>query len=154
MGGESPSTLLFSLSVCDAMAPACVMDGLLVGPYDLRAPDEVLARTSPPSAGQDLVGLPEFRACGASGLRLPRLAATEADYRFRLAAIRGTSFMAPDPTWPACLVRQSVVGSRLRGPSAQPFLPAQVFGETPHPAGLIQHLPVCFGVGVSEGLFF
>ena len=64
------------------------MDGLLVGPYDLRAPDDVLARPGPPSARQDLVGLPEFRACGAGGFHLPRLAATEADQRFRLAAIR------------------------------------------------------------------
>ena len=94
------------------------MDGLLTGLHYLRAPDKVLARIGLPPARQDLVGLPMFGACGESGLRRPRLAAAEADHRIRLATIRGNSFMAPDPACPACLVGQSIVGPRLRGPSA------------------------------------
>ena len=73
------------------------MDRFLVSSHYLWAPDEVLARPGLPSARQDLVGLPELRTCGASGLCFSRLAAAEADHRIRLAAIRGTSFVAPDP---------------------------------------------------------
>ena len=106
-GGDSPSSLLFGLTAGGAMAPAGVMDGLLMCRDDIWAPDEILARPGPPSARQDLVGLPELRACGAGGLRLARLAAAEADHCIRLATIRGTTFMAPDPH-----AQQAFVGGR------------------------------------------
>ena len=110
------------------MAPAGVVDRPLMSGHYLWAPDEVLARPGPPSARQDLVGLPELRTRGASGLCFSRLAAAKADHRIRLAAIRGTSFVAPDPACPACLVGQCVIGPWLRGPQAQPLLPGQVPG--------------------------
>ena len=52
--------LILCLTTRDSMAPAGVVDSLLVGRHNLRAPDEVLARPGLPSASQDLVGLPEF----------------------------------------------------------------------------------------------
>ena len=113
------------------MAPAGVMDGLLMGRDDLWAPDEMLARPGPPSACQDLVGLPELPECGAGGLRLSRLAAAEADHRIRLAAIRGTTLMAPDATRPTGLRRKAVVGPGFRRSPAQPLLTGPILRESP-----------------------
>ena len=52
--------LILCLTKRGSMAPADVVDNLLVGRHNLRASDEVLARPGLPSASQDLVGLPEF----------------------------------------------------------------------------------------------
>ena len=124
VGAGSHSPIVFSLTAGDAMAPAGIMNGLVMVRDDLWAPNEVLARFGFPPASQDLDRLPELEAGGRGSLGLPRLTAGEADHRIRSATLRENPLMAPDTTCPAGLVRQPVVRPGLQGSSPQPFLPA------------------------------
>ena len=122
-GRDSPPLLIFGITACDAIAPACVMNGLLVGRNDFRTPNEVLTRFGFPSVSQNVIRLPELGAGGTGSLGLSWLTTAEADHRVRLAELRGTPFMAPDATRPTGLVRQPVISPWFRGSLTQPLLP-------------------------------
>ena len=117
------------------MAPAGLMNGPLVGRHNLGTSNEILPRLCSPLASQELIRLPQLRAFGASGLHFPRLPATEADHRVRLATLRETSLVAPDSTRPTGLVGHPTIWPCLYPPFSATTPPGRALLAGPSPNG-------------------